>query len=167
MKIKLEGLKELDQAIGALRTKAMAKAVLERALLEAAKPMQEMAQALAPGRDDPNKVITYGKGDNKRVRQPGTTKALVQIGKKLTKRQAAMARKQGKHFAEIYVGTRDAKAHLEEFGSINQAPKPFMRPAFAAEAEPTIRRFVDTLTTELNKTAEREARRTARLAKKG
>lgn len=167
MKIKVEGLKELDQALGALRTKAMARGVVERALLEAAKPMHQRAQDAAPGREDPSEVITYGKGESRRVRQPGTTKALVQIGKKLTKRQASQARKAGKHFAEIYIGTRDAKAHFEEFGSVNQSATPFLRPAFDSEAEPTIRRFVDTLTIELNRTAQREAKRTARLAKKG
>ncbi|UZW55947.1 hypothetical protein NUH86_03905 [Sphingobium sp. JS3065] len=167
MKIKVQGLKELDAALGQLRTKAMARGVIKRALIEAAKPMHQQAQEAAPGRADPNEVITYGKGDNRRVRQPGTTQALVQIGDRLTKRQAGQARKAGKSFVEIYVGTRDAKAHFEEFGSANQPPHPFLRPAYDSEAEPTIRRFVGTLTNELEKVAVREARRTARLAKKG
>ncbi|GLV21994.1 hypothetical protein TomMM35A_18470 [Sphingobium sp. TomMM35A] len=167
MKIKVQGLRELDQALGQLRTKAIAKGTVERALLSAAAPMHQMAQDMAPGRTDPGEVITYGKGESRRVRLPGTMKALVQIGKRLTPRQAAQARKQGKHFAEVYVGTRDPMAHLEEFGSVNQIAHPFMRPAFDSQAEPTIRRFVETLKSELDKTAAREARRTARLAAKG
>ena len=167
MKIKVQGLKELDAALGQLRTKAMAKGVIKRALLEAAAPMHAEAQSNAPSRADPSEVIAYGKGPNRRERRPGTTQALVQIGDRLTRRQAAQARKGGKSFVEIYVGTRDPMAHLEEFGSANQQPHPFMRPAYDAEAEPTIRRFVDTLSTELNKVAAREAKRAARLARKG
>ena len=167
IKIQVAGLKELDKALGELRTKAMARGVVERALLEAAAPMHEMAQRLAPGRADPNEVITYKRGGERVERQPGTTKALVQIGKKLTKRQAAQARKAGKHFAEIYVGTRDAKAHMEEYGTINQRARPFLRPALDSEAQPTIKRFTTTLLTELEKVGKREAARTARLSKKG
>lgn len=167
MKIKVQGLKELDLALGQLRTKAMAKGVVKRALFEAFEPMQAKAQAAAPGRDDPSEVIYYGRGANRRIRQPGTTRALVQISDRLTKRQASKQRKAGKHFVEIYVGTRDAKAHLEEFGSVNQPAHPFMRPAYDGEAEPGIRRFVTSLTSELEKAAIKEAARTARLAKKG
>jgi HK97 gp10 family phage protein len=167
MKIKVQGLKELDAALGQLRTKAMAKGVVKRALFGAAEPMHQMAQDAAPGRDDPNEKIYYGRGANRRERRPGTTKALVQIGDRLTRRQASQARKAGKHFVEIYVGTRDAKAHLEEIGSVNQAATPFMRTAFSNQAEPTINRFVDTLSRELEKAAAREAKRTARLARKG
>lgn len=163
MKIKVEGLKQLDQALGALRTKAMAKGVVRRALLEAATPMQQKAQSMAPGRADPSEVITYGPKGARKVRQPGTTKALVQIGTTLTKRQASKARKAGKSFSEVYVGTRDAKAHFEEFGSANQPPRPFMRPAYDSEAQPTINRFTDALGNELNKVAAREARRAVKL----
>lgn len=167
MKIKVEGLRQLDKALGELRTKAMAKGVVERALLEAAAPMHKRAQDMAPGRKDESKVIYFGRGQGRKIRQPGTTRALVQIGKTLTKRQASQARKAGKHFAEIYVGTRDAKAHFEEYGSRFQAGSPFMRPAYDMEAEPTIRRFVGTMTTELDKVAKREAARAVRLSKKG
>lgn len=163
MKIKVEGLKQLDQALGALRTKALAKGVVRRALLEAATPMHRMAQDMAPGRKNPTSVIKFGPKGARQIRQPGTTKALVQLSDKLTKRQAAKQRKSGKDFSEVYVGTRDAVAHFEEFGSANQAAQPFMRPAYEAEKVPTIERFTDALATELEKTAAREAKRAVKI----
>lgn len=169
MKIKVQGLKELDKALGELRTKAIAKGVVRRALLEAARPMQEQAQAQAPVRRDPTDVVTFRQGASKdsprRVRRVGTMRALVVLTTALTSRQASQARKDGKHFTSVYVGTRDPIARLQEYGTVEHPAQPFMRPAFDAEAMPTATRFIDAMWSEISKAAAREARRTARLSK--
>jgi HK97 gp10 family phage protein len=163
VKIKVEGLKQIDQALAELGNKALAKRVVTKSLLEAAKPMQEMAQARAPIRANPNEVIRYGPKDGPyKERKLGTTRALVQVGTRLTKRQASASRRQGKDFSEVYVGTRDRAARFEEFGTINQPADPFLRPAFEAEGVPTLYRFMDAMWVNLTKAAERLAKKAAK-----
>jgi len=169
VKVTVQGLKELDKALGELRTKAIAKGVVRRALLEAARPMQERAEALAPVRTDPSDVVTYRVGASKdsarRVRRIGTMRALVVLTTALTSRQASQARRDDKHFSSVYVGTRDPIARLQEYGTAQHPAQPFMRPAFDAEGMPTVNRFIEAMWGEISKAAAREARRTARLSK--
>lgn len=153
--VHVEGLSELDAALGALAAeygKAAGKAVLRRVADKALQPMAETARSLAP--DDP---ATHG----------DDLKASIAVGGKLNKRQAALARKdQNKSTVTRYMGTADPAGIPQEFGTVNHGPQPFLRPAFDQEAEATIKRVAAELGPEIERTAARLAKRRAAKAAK-
>lgn len=145
--IKIAGLREMDAALGEL-SKATAKNTLIRVGKQSLEPMAEVARSLAP--DD----ASSGPPDLHRS---------IAVGTKLTKRQAALRKKRDdKSFAEVFVGATEsvnAYAHLVEFGTVDTAPQPFLRPAFQQEAKGTIDRVASGLRPEIEKSAKRAAAR--------
>lgn len=147
--MKMEGLADLAKALNQMKT-STAKGVMRRTLKQAAQPMADLAEAKAP------------EGKTKRL------KPSVSVSDWLTRRQKARHRKMFgsmKHAVEMYVGTGPLKhAHLQEFGTAHHAPQPFMRPAWDAEAVPTLARIGTIMGGEITKTAKRAAIRAARRA---
>ena len=87
---------------------------------------------------------------------------------------ARRLQKSSKTFAEAYMGPGgdgNAKAPpqgvQQEFGNKNHGPQPFMRPAWDAGKAELLDGIQDDLWAEIDKAAQRAARKTARLAKKG
>lgn len=153
IKVKVEGLRELERALAELPTKAAGKAVLRRVGLKAIKPVAEKAAALAPIDADPR---------NTPKRAPGTLKRSYVAGTRLNRRQARMARKEGKSDVEVYAGTNDPAGVQTEFGNAHQGAQPHLRPAWDQEAGPTLVRVVEGLRPEIEKTAARLAKRAAK-----
>lgn len=150
--VHVEGLRELDKALGEL-TKASAKGVVRRVLLKAAQPIADMARSLAP--DDPD------------TPDPDLESS-IGVGTKLSPRQGRLEKKETKHFSQVYAGAGPLPyAHLIEFGSINNSPKPFMRPAWDAQQGVALDIIKRDLGTEIMKTAERAAKRKAAKAARG
>lgn len=152
--IRIDGLRELDaslEALGAEFGKSAMKGVIRRTLQKALQPMAETARQLAP--DDPE----TGGND---------LKASIVVGTQLNKRQAREARKRGKAFVEVYMGTADPAGVQQEFGNVNHGPQPFMRPAFSQHAESTLRSVGPELGPEIERTAARLAKRRAAKAAK-
>lgn len=144
---KIEGLRELDAALGEFK-KATAKAIIRRTLKKAAEGMAAAAERNAP-------VLS------------GQLRESIAIGTKLTRRQARLAKKDpDKDFVTVYMGPNNPAAVPQEFGTFDQKAQPFMRPAFAAEAENTIGRVRDIMRTEIDKTVERARKRAMRAAAK-
>lgn len=155
--VKFTGGRELDAALGALAAeygKASGKAVLRRVGMKALQPMADTTNALAP--DDP----ATGGND---------LSGSYIVGTKLNKRQAALARKdQNKATVTVYMGTDDPAGLQQEFGNVNHGPQPHIRPAFAQHAEGAIKIVANELGPEIEKTAERLAkRRAAKAARAG
>lgn len=148
--VKVEGLRELDAALGALAeeySKASGKGVLRRVGIKALQPMAETTRQLAP--DDP---ATGGKD----------LKTSYVVGTRLNKRQAAMARKdQNKSTVTVYMGTNDPAGLQQEFGNVNHGPQPHIRPAFEQHKDGAIKIVAAELGPEIEKTAARLARRRA------
>ncbi len=161
---KVEGLKELDRALGQL-PKAVAARAMTSALIDAAKPIQEAAQAAAPVGTEPGGRYYTRKSGERILRQRGTLKALVQIGTRLTQRQRRAARRAGKNFSEIYIGTRDRVGLLVEFGTRKVAPNPFLRNAWDSGKGALLDKIKDLLWQRLSAAAKRQARRGARKVK--
>jgi len=143
--VKVTGLRELDRALSDLK-RATARNVARKVLIEAGTPMMEAAEANAPLGPTGNLKASYG------------------IGTKLTRRQSKMNRKQSG--VEVYVGPNDPAAVQTEFGNAHQAAEPHLRPAFDAEAMPTLERIRDSLEGEIAKAVERASRKAARAARK-
>jgi len=149
MMMKVDGLRELDAALGQF-TKATAKGVLRRVGRDALEPMADAARSLAP--DDPE------------TPDPDLESSIT-IGTRLNKRQASMAKRdEGKAFVTVYMGTNDPAGVQQEFGNENHGPQPFMRPAFDQHAQGTIKLVAEGLGDEITKTAKRVAARAAKKA---
>lgn len=142
---KLEGAKELARALEEL-PKATARNVLKRVLTKAGKPVEAAMIAGAP-------------------RDTGFTAGSIGVSARLNPAQRREAKKEGKFFAEVYVGsTRGSAAVFQEFGTVDQPAHPYMRPAWDANKEGVLRVVETELGGEISKAAARLARKAAKLA---
>lgn len=163
---KLEGGRELERALGELKT-ATAKAVARRVLLDAAEPIRAQAEANAPVRSSGKKTFRLVKDGPVLQRRRGALKMHIGKGTRLSKNQARLNRKLGKSEVEVYVGTRDRIGRLVEFGTEDTRPQPFLRRAWLAEGgQRSVTRIAEGLRVEFDKATRRAARRTAKLAAK-
>ena len=116
--IKVEGLKELQAALSKLPDK-LSREVQFGVLERAAAPIAARAAELAP-------------------RDQGDLHKSITVSRRLSKRQYSLHRKADPTDVEVYVGAGSLPhAHLQEYGTKNITPQPFMRPAWDA-ARPTI-----------------------------
>lgn len=148
---RIEGLNELNATLREL-PKSLAKNALTRVLKKRAQPMAEQMRGLAP--DDPDTPSTHD------------LKGSIGVGTKLSKRQARLHRaetKDDKQFAEVFVGAGNRpQAHLNEFGSINNTPHPFVRPVWDQYHDTLIDKLKEDFWAEIKKTADRYAKKMAR-----
>lgn len=146
---RVEGFKELDEAIGDLKaagdlTKTSTRGAFRRAGMKALEPIAEDYAANVD-------VLT------------GELRSKIGVGTRLTPRQARMSRGEGKSFVEVYVGAgADPAAHLEEFGSINNAPNPALRNAWDRGWRGVLERIAGLLWEHINKAVARARRRAER-----
>jgi HK97 gp10 family phage protein len=140
---KFEGARQFEQALGDL-TKATARNVLRRALTKAAKPVQEAMEARAP-------------------RDSGWTAGSIAVSNTLNPANRSDQKKEGKSFAEVYVGsTRGSAGILQEWGTYKMPAQPYMRPAWDATKGGVMVTFGRELKNELDKAAARAAKKAAR-----
>lgn len=143
---RLEGGKELARALEEL-PKATARNVLKRVLTKAAEPILSDMEAKAP-------------------RDTGFTAKSLAVSSSLNPAQRREAKKEGKNFAEVYIGSRRGSAAIfEEFGTVNQPAHPYIRPAFDAGKEGALAIIGTELGAEIEKAAARQARKAAKLAR--
>jgi HK97 gp10 family phage protein len=161
VKVKIEGLAELDAALSQLK-KSTAKSVLRRVGIKALAPVQAAAQNLAPVRAPSAPEKYYKKGENTFIRPRGTTKKYLFVSTRLNKSQARKARKLGKSEVEVYMGTRVSSSRLVEFGTSDTPAQPFMRPAWDAEKAGVLDTVATELGAEIDKAAARAAKRASR-----
>lgn len=144
--VKVEGLRELQKALQEL-PRATAKNVMKRVLMQAGQPVADQAESLAP-------VKT------------GRLQKAIGLGSKLTRRQKSTSPKQSAVEVYIGVGRSLPQGVFQEFGTINNGPQPFLRPAWDSNKMGVLEKIKDLTWTEIKKAAERIARKTARLAAK-
>lgn len=165
--MKVEGLKELDEALKGLPA-ATGKNVMRRVGRKALGLVIAAAMPLAP--------VQKGPGGGKLRRS-------LAVSTKLSRRQAALARREaaveGKASITVYAGASALPhAHLNEFGTKDRyqkttgkfvgrmKAKPFMRPAWDSKKGAVLDSFRTDMWTEIDKTAQRLARKQARLLAK-
>lgn len=98
-------------------------------------------------------------------RDTGTYAESVIVGKKLNRRQGREAKRDGKSFAEIYIGTNDPAGVQLEFGNEHQPAQPHARAVWEAKQDDVVDGIGKDLMAEIDKSAARLARKAARLAK--
>lgn len=145
-KVRVEGLRELDKALGEL-PRQTGKRVALKVLKNAGGPLADAGSANAPLGPTGNLRDSYG------------------VGTKLTDRQGKLNRKESP--VEVYIGPNDPAATQTEFGNSRQAPQPHLRPAWDAGKEKALQDIKDGLWSEIKKAADRLARKAARAAAKG
>ncbi len=141
-RFRIEGLKELDKALGEL-PKSTAKRALKKVLEEAGEPVAAAARGNAP-------------------RLTGNLYEHTDYGTKLTRRQASLhkqATKDDKDFAEGFVGTSDPAGMQDEFGNQHQAAQPWLRPAWDAQKNNALFIITHRLWVVIEEAAARVARR--------
>jgi len=140
--VRVEGLREIDAALGELG-KATGRNVMRRVAKARLEPMAE----------------------DMRSRVPEDTGALKNSIIVSTKRPRKHKKVSG---VEAYVGPgRHPYAHMQEFGTLNNNPKPYVRPAWDAGKGKLLEGIKEDFWTEISKAAARQARKAARLAAKG
>jgi HK97 gp10 family phage protein len=141
--VKIEGLKELDKALGEL-PKATAKATLRRVLVEGGELIASAARRGAPV----DEHYLYESID---------------VSTKLNRRQRSLHKDEsGKMFQEMFVGTNNPAGVQQEFGNEHNAAQPFMRPAWDAKKQDALERITVLLWGEIEKSAQRLARKAAK-----
>ena len=150
MKLHVAGLKELDRALGELKT-ATAKRLTTKVLKDAGQPIADHASAIA----------TQGR--------TGVLKASFGVGTQLTRRQAKGNRKESD--VEVYVGSGRAKnvraagpvqGITEEFGTSHSPAHPALRPAWDSGQRKALDDIKDGLAENIDKAAKRAAKRAGR-----
>jgi HK97 gp10 family phage protein len=138
VKLRVEGLKELEQAMMGMKA-ATAKGVARRVLLKRA---EIFAEDMRP-----------------RVRvDQGELRDSIGVGTKLTTRQRRLHRKGSD--VEVFAGAGGlTQAITEEFGTTDQAAHPAARPAWEATKMKMLDGLKDDLAAEIEKTAKRVRRR--------
>ncbi|WP_295808895.1 HK97-gp10 family putative phage morphogenesis protein [uncultured Nitratireductor sp.] len=153
--VRIEGLRELDKALAEL-PKSTGKNVLRRTLREAAKPLINDAQRLAPDRPG---------------RPRNDLPTSITISTRLNKNQRKATRGTDKSFVEMYVGpdvsVPHPHGHWQEFGTVQHGPQPFMRPAWDANKMEVLDVIGDQLGDEIMRAAKRLAKKQAKAAAKG
>lgn len=144
--VKVEGLKELEAALKQL-PRATAKNVMKRVLMQAGQPVADKAESMAP-------VKT------------GKLQKSIDIGSRLTRRQKASSPKQSAVEVYIGVGRSLPQGVFQEFGTVRNGPKPFMRPAWDGLGMQVLDDIKRLTWTEIDKAAARLSRKAARLAAK-
>ncbi|KKX28229.1 HK97-gp10 family putative phage morphogenesis protein [Rhizobium sp. LC145] len=138
--VKVEGLRELDRALGQL-PQSVAKSVLRETLREAAEPMARTARQLAP-KDEYHLYES------------------IDVSTRLNKRQRSIHREENKPtFQEMFVGTNNPAGVQQEFGNERHPAQPFMRPAWDAEKMPTLDRIANSLWFFIHRAAQRLAKK--------
>lgn len=149
MTLRVEGLKELDQALAQLKT-ATAKRLTTKVLKDAGRPIAADASSRASVRT-------------------GTLQASFGVGTQLTRRQSKMNRKESD--VEVYVGSGRSKkvraagpvqAITEEFGTVDTVAHPSLRPAWDAGQMKALKDIKAGLAENIDKAAKRAAKRAGR-----
>lgn len=131
-KIKLVGMKEVEQALGRLKT-ATARSTGRRILKEAGEPIARAARNLAP-RDE------YDLSES------------IDVSPILNKSQRRKQRKGSFADVEMHIGPSGLpQAVLQEFGTFKEPAQPFMRPAWEGKKTQTLQLISELLWLEVQK----------------
>lgn len=171
------GLKELDKALAEL-PKATARNTLKRVLVKAGQPIADRARQNAP-RDTgelQESIVVSSKVQNDVGKAEFAAAMQAGLGTQAATAALRSARRAAKgkgSFAQILVGPTKARTKaaaikriVQEFGSINQPPKAYMRRAWDAEKDGALEIIKRDLGDEIAKSAARVAKSAARKAAK-
>lgn len=162
LRMEIIDAKELERALRELGQDRLIKATMKRALLKVGQPIAEHASRLAPRGKDPDKPRMADK---------------IRVSTTLSKRQRRGRRRSDPTEAVVYIGAGPrGPGVLAEFGTGHRTWKngkstgsmpaqPFMRPAWEAGKDKALRDFSRELWDQIERSARRLAKRTAKAAR--
>jgi len=146
--VRIEGLAELQEALRELPD-ATARNVLRRVAKEVLEPIAERARQLVPVND-------------------GRLRDSIKVSGSLSRRQKSQFQRTDPNDVVMFAGAGALpQAHMMEFGTIDVAPRPFMRPAWDSGKQPLLDTLKDILWAQIEKAAKRAERKAAKLAAAG
>lgn len=144
-KFKIEGLAEVDKALGQLPA-ATGKNVLRRVGIARLQPIADDMRSRAP-------------------KKSGHTQESIIV---TTRRPKGGGREPRKSTVEVFAGPGTSPVGVQqEFGNVNHGPQPFVRPAWDEGSRDLLDGIGDDLGAEITKAADRIARKQARLLRNG
>lgn len=176
MRVRVEGLKELEAQFARLSASA-SKAAARRAAIKAMEPMRVLAERLAP-KDTGQLAASIevsakatgagaqaGKSAYAKVMRAGGSKAEARSALQSASAEAARSAPN----IELFMGPARGKTKQEsikqiaqEFGTAKMAASPYMRPAWDQDHAALLKRVIDNLRQELDKSIKRAQARKAR-----
>lgn len=139
----ITGFKELDKALAEM-PKATERSVLRRVAKKALEPMLERAKQLAPVDE-------------------GTLRDSLVIGSRLTGRARKADKQEPREGVRLFMGTANRNGVPREFGTVRSVATPFMRPTWDSMNRKALDVILSDLGEEVEKAAQRAARKRARL----
>lgn len=153
--VRIEGFREFEAALAKL-PQAMGRSVLRKVARGALEPMADAAQGKAP--------VAAVDG--------GQLRASIAVSERRTRRVRRGGRFDKATGLEMAMGPSSGEGVLSyathvEFGTVDTAPQPYMRPAWDGGAGKALEYVKDHLWDELAAAAQRVAKRGARLLRRG
>lgn len=156
MKIRVEGFRELERALSEL-PKTTGKNILRRIGRGALEPMAQIAAAKAPEESGALAFsIAVSEKRTARARKSTTRRVAPGVFRSDPKTSVEIAMGPAGGLGALYYAT------FQEFGTINAAAQPYMRPAWDSGAGRALEYVKDNLKAEIDKAAARLARKRAR-----
>ena len=174
MKVKVEGLRELESSLAEL-TRAGAAGVLRRTARQALGPVASAARNMAPvefGDLRDSIIVSDRLAKGKRSAGKAAFAETLRAGGSKEQARAALiaanrAAKSGALSIEMHAGPgQHPQAITQEFGTGFHPPQPFMRPAWDANKGAVLTEVKRALGAEIDKAAARAARKALRAAAK-
>ena len=172
VKVKVEGLREVQKALRELPKKSTRRNVLKRVGMRRMEAVAKAARALVPV-DQGNlresiSVGTRAKGGT--AGQAAFHETLKEGGSRSAASAAARAAQRADptgRDVQVFVGPAGRRgapphAHMIEFGTKDFGPEPYMRPAWDREKHGVLRGIENDLWAEIQRAAKRAARKAAR-----
>jgi len=161
--VKVEGLKELQAALEDL-PKATSRNVLRRALLAGAAPIEATAEQLAPVKTGALRT-SHTAGTKLSRRQKAVHRQWA--GQQPAERTAQGFRSKPSDAVYVFVGPGGMpQAITQEFGTVDHAAHPFMRPAWDQNQHRALQIVVERIAVEIQTAVARIARKAEREAAK-
>lgn len=143
--VEVEGLAELETALRELPD-ATARNVLRRVAKKVLEPVAAHARSLAP------------------VAEGRLVRSIV-VGDKLSRRQKSQFQREDPNDVVMFVGAGALpQAHMQEFGTVDMPPQPFLRPAWDSNKGAVLDSIKGDMWAEIEKAAARLARKAAKLS---
>ncbi|MBE3637466.1 hypothetical protein [Mangrovicoccus algicola] len=157
IRVKFQGGRELDRALGELQRRATRKAVVRKVLLAALAPFVDLAGALAPVQR-----VRQGKAAEQNLAHS----YVAATTSKLTRRQRQAVKREGAFDVVVHAGTADPAGVQQEFGNRLHGAQPHARPAWMQTREQVFQLVLEGMRREVARAVARARKRAARAAAK-
>ena len=140
-KVKIKGLRDIQKRLAVIEKETTRRTVARNSLKAGGKVIADEAERRAP-------------------EDEGTLRRSIGVSTRLSRRQRRRQKKRDP--VEVYAGAASSSnAIQQEYGNINHAAQPFMRPAYDAKKRPALKTIIDYMRQAVEKSIARQAKKRA------